>query len=299
MDLWQLQIFCKVLELKSFSKAAHAVHLSQPTVSSHIKDLEQHFECILIERLARQAVPTPCGKLLYDYAKKLLDLRDEAENALADFLGRYQGELPIGGSTIPGNYLLPVIIGAFKKGYPRIRIKLTVGDSHGIIEKVLNGEVELGLIGARYENRHLRYEAVATDVMQLVVPHSHPWHQRRSVHVDDLRTAPLILRERGSGTRKALEVGLHKINRQLDDFNIVAEMGSTTAVLQGIKSGLGVSILSTLAVKEDQCQGRLGTLDIDGLALERAFYLVRDNRRTASPLVRIFQEHLLNTMPGA
>lgn len=292
MDLWQLQIFCKVIELQSFSKAALAVHLSQPTVSSHIKDLEQHFECILIERLAKQALPTQSGRLLYRYAQQLLNLRDEAEKALADYHGRYKGELPIGGSTIPGNYLLPTIIGTFNNQYPQIRLQVTIGDSRAIIDKVLGGEVELGLIGARYDERCLRYDAIASDTMRLVVPCGHRWDQTASVHVDDVRREPLILRESGSGTRRAFENGLQKINRQMRDFNIVAEMGSTTAVLQSIKSGMGISILSMPAVEEALQYGTLWALDIEGLDLRRKFYLVRDNRRTVSPLARIFQEYL-------
>lgn len=296
MDLWQLQIFCKVIELKSFSKAAHAVHLSQPTVSSHIKDLEQHFECLLIERMPKQALPTPSGRLLYRYAKKILVLRDEAESALSDYHGRYQGDLPVGGSTIPGSYLLPEIIGTFNKRYPQIKIHLAVGDSRDIVEKILKGDVEMGLIGARYDERHLRYEAIATDTMQLIVPRGHRWYQTPSIHVDDLRAEPLIVRESGSGTRKAFESGIRQINCQLEDFNIVAEMGSTTAVLQSIKSGMGVSVVSMMAVEEGQRHGTLRALDIEGLTLERRFYLVRDDRRTISPLSRVFEEHLRATM---
>ncbi len=296
MDLWQLQIYCKVIELQSFSKAALSVHLSQPTVSSHIKDLEQHFGCILIDRLARQAAPTPSGKILYRYARQLLDLRDEAERALADYHGRYAGVLPMGGSTIPGNYLLPGIIGAFKKQYPRVRIQLTIGDSRDIMAKVLSGAVEMGLVGARHDDRHLGYAPVGADVMRLVVPPTHKWYRRPSVHVDEIIEEPLIVRELGSGTRKAFEQGLQKIGRQLDDFAIIAEMGSTTAVLQAVKSGLGISILSMLAVKEEQRRGGLWALAIEGLAIERAFYLVQDRRRTASPLARVFQEHLLASL---
>ena len=299
MDLWQLHIFCKVIELKSFSKAALAVHLSQPTVSSHIKDLEQHLDCSLIDRLARQAQPTQSGKILYRYAKQLLHLRDEAENALAEYHGRYQGDLPIGGSTIPGNYLLPGIIGTFKSRYPQIRIHLAVGDTREIVAKVCRGEVEMGMIGARDDDRHLKYVAIAADTMRLIVPPSHRWHQRSSVHVDELRAEPLIVRELGSGTRRAFEQGLQNVDRQLDDFNIVAEMGSTTAVLQAIKCGLGISILSLMAVEEDQRQGRLRALDIEGLTLERQLYLIRDNRRTASPLARVFQNHLMESLQGA
>lgn len=297
MDLWQLQIFCKVIELKSFSRAALAVNLSQPTVSSHIKDLEQHFECMLIERLAKQALPTPSGRLLYRYAQQLLELRDEAEAALADYHGCYRGTLPIGGSTIPGNYLLPTIMGNFKNQYPQVRLQVTIGDSRAIIDKILRGQVELGLIGARYDERYLRYEVIAEDTMRLVVPRGHRWCQMASVPVDDVRREPLIVREWGSGTRKAFENGLQQINRQLDDFNIVAEMGSTTAVLQSIKSGMGLSILSMPAVEEALQYGTLWALDIEGLDLKRQFYLVRDKRLTISPLARIFQEHLWATLP--
>ncbi|MDJ0885379.1 MAG: selenium metabolism-associated LysR family transcriptional regulator [Desulfobacterales bacterium] len=299
MDLWQLQIFCKVIELKSFSKAALSVHLSQPTVSSHIKDLEQHCGCLLIERLARQAVPTPSGKILYRYARQLLDLRDEAERTLAEYHGRYAGVLPMGGSTIPGNYLLPAVIGAFKKQYPQVRVQLTIGDSRDIMTKVLGGEVEMGLVGARYNERHLGCTSVAADVVRLVVPPSHRWHRRRSVHVNDIIKEPLIVREKGSGTRKAFEQGLQQIGRQLNDFSIVAEMGSTTAVLQAVKSGMGISILSMLAVNEEQRGGRLWALDIEGLTIERAFFLIQDKRRTASPLARVFQEHLLASLNQA
>lgn len=296
MDLWQLQIFCKVVELQSFSKAALAVHLSQPTVSSHIKDLEQHFDCTLIERLAKQALPTPGGRILYGYAKQLLDLRDEAEQAVADYHGRYQGELPIGGSTIPGNYLLPTIIGKFNHQYPQIRLRVTIGDSREIIDKVLKGEVELGLIGARYAARSLRYDAIASDTMRLVVPRGHRWDQTAAVHVDDVCREPLILRESGSGTRKAFEKALQKINRQVRDFHIVAEMGSTTAVLQSIKSGVGISILSMPAAEEALQSGILWALDIEALDLRRTFYLVRDDRRTESPLARIFKAHLFSAL---
>ena len=299
MDLWQLHIFCKVIELKSFSKAAHAVHLSQPTVSSHIKSLEQHFDCVLIERLSKQALPTPSGKLLYRYAKQLLNLREEVENALADYHGRYRGELIIGGSNIPGNYLLPPLIGDFKRRYAQILLKLTVGDSQEIIQKILGGEVELALIGARYDDRDLHFTAIAADTMRLVVPRGHRWDKAASVHVNDLLAEPFIMRELGSGTQRTIAQGLGQINGSVNDFNVVAEMGSTMAVLQGIKSGLGISILSMLAVEEDLRLGTVSALDVEGLDLDRKFYLARNKRRTESPLARLFQEHLQATIPSA
>ena len=139
MDLWQLKIFCKVVELKSFSNAGKVVHLSQPTVSSHIKDLEDHFGCRLIDRLSKEAVATKAGDLLYRYAREILALCDEAETAVAEFNGKIKGKLLLGGSTIPGGYLLPRIIGKFKRKFPDVTIALTIADTEKIIDEVLSG----------------------------------------------------------------------------------------------------------------------------------------------------------------
>ena len=115
MDLWQLNVFCKVVENKSFSKAGDAIFISQPTVSSHIKYLEDYFGCVLIDRLGKEACPTKAGELLYEYSKKLLALRDETESAMSNLIGKVKGRLAIGGSTIPGEFILPGIIGEFAR----------------------------------------------------------------------------------------------------------------------------------------------------------------------------------------
>ena len=139
MDLWQLNIFCSVVEEKSFSKAGQRVHLSQPTVSSHIKDLESHFGCQLIDRLSKEALPTRAGELLYDYARRLLALKTDAETALAEFQGVIRGRLVVGGSTIPGVYILPAVVGAFTRDHPEVFVSLVIGDTETIVEKTVAG----------------------------------------------------------------------------------------------------------------------------------------------------------------
>jgi len=148
MDLWRLQIFSRVVELRSFSRAAKAVYLSQPTVSSHIKDLENHFECKLVDRLGREVIPTKAGSLLYSYATKIIALKQEAENALAEFQGKIKGRLTIGGSTIPAGYILPPLLGRFKDDYPEVVVTLVQSDTERIIRDTLEGNVELGIVGA-------------------------------------------------------------------------------------------------------------------------------------------------------
>jgi DNA-binding transcriptional LysR family regulator len=288
MDLWQLHIFCNVVEWKSFSRAGQHVHLSQPTVSSHIKDLEAHFDCRLIDRLGREAVPTKAGEILYRYARKLLAMRDETEAAMADFQGRLQGRLMIGGSTIPGGYLLPRIIGAFSSLYPDVTVSLIIADTENIIQQVLSGELELGVVGARTRKANLVQEAIAIDEMRLVVTSDHPWSGLKRISLEDLQSEPFIVRENGSGTRKSLEEILFSGGYRLSDLRIAAEMGSTVAVIQAIKGGVGVSIVSTTAVRDDLRSGKLTALEIEGYQLTRHLYLTHNRTRTASPLAAAF-----------
>ena len=204
MDLWQLHIFCKVVDLKSFSRAGRAVHLSQPTVSSHIKDLEDHFDCRLIDRLAKEALPTKAGRLLYRYAKRMISLRDEAESAMAEFKGKVKGNLDLGGSTIPGAFVLPAIIGAFTARFPEVNISLSIADTRQIIEAILSGDLELGVVGAVSTNSGILQTHLVEDKMCLVVPADHRWSGKKSVTTKQLFTEPFIIREHGSGTLKSI-----------------------------------------------------------------------------------------------
>lgn len=292
MDLWQLHILCKVIELKSFSKAGKTIHLSQPTVSAHIKDLEDHFGCRLIDRLSKEAVPTKAGELLYHYACKILLLRDEAETALLEFQEKIKGDLVIGGSTIPGGYILPRIISAFKQEFPEVKIYLAVGDTEKIVKDILSGVLEIGIVGAEIEEKMILQEKLIEDKMRLVVSSDHQWAKQNQVSIHKLLKEPFIIREPGSGTRRSIALSLTRKGRRLDEFNIVSQMGSTEAVKQGIKNNAGISILSTVAVSDELKTGSLTALSINGLDLKRYFYLTRHKYRTLSPTGRTFIDFL-------
>ena len=296
MDLWQLNIFTKVVELKSFSKAGTAIHLSQPTVSSHIKDLEDHFDCRLIDRLGKEALPTKAGELLYGYAKKLLSLKNETETALGQFKGKTRGHLVIGGSTIPGGYILPQIMGSFIKQFPEVTVSLEISDTENIVKAIRDGQIEIGLVGARYNDKNLIQEQVIDDSMCLVIPNDHRWKNRQSVSPDMLKDEPFIAREAGSGTLKSLMQSLQHAGLDSSCLRVVATMGNTAAVRQGVKSGIGVSILSTKAVEDDVKSGGLLALTIEGVDLSRHFYLTMHKSRTLSPLCRSFAD-MIRQMP--
>lgn len=292
MDLWQLTILTKVVEMKSFSKAGAAIHLSQPTVSSHIKDLEDHFECRLIDRMGKEALPTRAGELLYGYAKRLLTLRDETETALAQFKGKTRGHLIIGGSTIPGGYILPRLIARFLSRFPEVTVSLEISDTEKIIEAIVGGQIEIGLVGARSNDKNLIQTPLVEDTLSLIIPGDHPWSGRTSITPSMLASEPFIAREAGSGTLKSLTQCLAEAGFEASRLRIVATMGSTAAVRQAVKSGMGISILSPCAVEEDLKNGSLAALSIEGINLTRHFYLTVHKARTASPLCAGFMDFL-------
>jgi len=295
MDFWQLTIFCKVVEFKSFSRAAEAVHLSQPTVSSHIKDLEEHCGFRLLDRLGKEVLPTKAGELLFTYAKRLLALRDETESALSQFRGITKGSLTLGGSTIPGGYILPEVIGRFVKSHPEVQISLIIRDTREIADGILNGDVELAVTGAPLSDPAIHQEPIFEDDMRLIVPVGHPWAKRKSIPAEQLKSEPFVTREEGSGTLKSLDQSLTDAGFNPSDLKISARMGNTVSVCEAVKCGVGVSILSTRAVERDIQAGLLAAISIEGVSLKRSFYLTRHKKRTPSPLAEAFAAFLKKT----
>lgn len=288
MDLRRLEVFAKVAELGSFSRAAEALHLTQPTVSEHVRALEDELGVQLLDRLGRGAAPTPAGRLLLGYARRALALAREARQAIEQFQGRMRGELTVGGSSIPGEYLLPGLIGQFKAKYPDISISLLVGSSRQVSEWVEEGRVEAGVVGARPSSRALVARELMSDEIVVAVPPEHPWAGRKSVAVADVRTEPLIVRERGSGSREALERALAEAQLDLAAFRVVGEMGSTQAIKQAVRAGVGVTFISCRAV-EDECRAKLlACVKVKDLSVSRSFYLVAHRERTRSPLADAF-----------
>lgn len=288
MDLWHLSIFKKVVDTQGFSSAARAINLTQPTVSSHIKELENHFNCRLVDRVGKVTLPTGAGELLYGYTSKLLTLYEETESAMARYLGHIRGRLSIGGSTIPAGYILPAVVGAFLADTKDVRIALNTGDTEQIVRDILEYRLELGIVGARTDRRRIVQTTLLQEEMQLVVPPDHQWAGRTGIDPALLFDAPFIIREPGSGTLKSLQNSLAKIGKSTRDLNVVAEFGSTASVIQGIKNRVGISILSPLAVAAELKTGALKSLTINGLDLSRHFYLTLHRDRTPSPLCEAF-----------
>ncbi|MBW1944622.1 MAG: LysR family transcriptional regulator [Deltaproteobacteria bacterium] len=294
-DLRQLEIFQKVVDLQSFSKAADAVFLAQASVSERIASLEDAVGTRLLDRLGRKVVPTKAGELLYKHATLLLGMKRTASLEMENFLGLKQGEIHMGGSTIPGEYILPKLIGRFREKFPLVSVTLAVGDTVEIEKKVVEGDFELGIIGSKSTHRSLSSHELWKDELFVAVPASHPWAERREVPVKKLYEEPFISRETGSGTLQIMEKHLREKagSKETASFNVVARFGSSTAVKEGIKAGMGFSILSSRAIDTELKTGILKALRVTRLSMERSFYLIKDRRRIASPLCRAMTDFLL------
>lgn len=293
MDLHHLEIFCHVFEDRSFSAAGRRLDLSQPTVSVHVKTLEEELGVVLFNRLGREVEATDAGHFLYPRARRLLDLRQEMLGSLEGFRNRLEGDLEIGASTIPGEYLLPSILGRFHAAHPQVRLRLRIKDTGRIVEDVEAGRVQFGVVGAQLTRSDLEFQELARDRLVLIAPPDPLWARRGSMTLEDLAAAPLLLREAGSGTRMRLERWLGDQGVDPAKLRVVAELGSTAAVKEAVKGGLGVSFVSDLAVRSEAEAGLLTVLPLAGLEpVERRFFLVADRRRARSPLTSAFLELL-------
>lgn len=293
LDLRKLEIFYWVAELKSFSHAADLLSLRQPTVSAHVQELEEACGGKLLYRVHGRVSLTPLGELLIERAKSLVAFKREMRAAVEQFHGTLRGELWVGGSNIPGEYLLPPRLGAFTKKYPQVKPILRIRDSAGIIEDVLDGKVEIGYVGAKATDPRVEARKCWDDEMVLVVPAGHPWVSRKFVRIEDLREEKFISREHGSGTLDSLRQLLMKRRRPLDKLiRVSMELGSTEAVKEAIRAGFGISILSRISIRHELAEGSLVEVPIRGLTMDRDIYEIVHKKRPLHPIAQAFRNFL-------
>jgi DNA-binding transcriptional LysR family regulator len=285
IDFRHLETFCRVADLKSFSKAADDLFLTQPTISGHILSLEQSLSLRLFDRTSREVRLTKAGEVFLKYASKILSFRKDLLNALSEFSQGVRGELSLGASTIPGEYLLPKLLGDFKKEHPHFIISLKIADTKEIIQYVFQDNVEFGIIGAKLNHPSLHYEKYEEDEIIVVAPPDHPLTRKKRVTVEELSKVPWIIREEGSGTQMSVEKALRRKGKSLKQFHVVMEIGSTSSVKEGVKAKLGLAFLSKRAAEEEMRQGFLSRIDVEGIELiSRQIYIVTHRGRTLSPI---------------
>ena len=293
MEIKQLELFCTVVKKKGFTSAAEVLNLAQPTVSFQIAALEDELGTRLLDRSGRITLPTKSGELLYQYAIQILSLTAEAQLAIHQLQDLLWGEILIGASTIPGEYILPEILHQFRSSYPAISIEMIIADTKTITKKILNGDLEIGIVGAVEKNEKLVFTRFVNDKLVLIAPPQNEWLKENPVSPDSLVGVPFVLREEGSGTRTVMENKLNEVGISPESFNVVMTLGSTESVKRAVQAGVGISIVSERAAQNELKLGLIEVASIRGIELSRDFYIVRRKHKVQSHAVEAFDNFLV------
>ena len=291
MDFKQLESFVTIAKVKSFSKAAEKLFLTQPTISNHIHNLEKELGTSLFNRTNKNISLTNAGEILFKYAVSILNKRDHAFFSLNAYKGRIEGILEIASSSIPEQYYLTDVMCAFSTQCPDVKYNLMKYDTKKVIDKLNLGEIDFGIVGAKKESPQLDYIDIMDDEIVLVAS-SQIYDKTSSIQLGDLKEKPLIMREEGSGTRTVVENTLKKAGVGPSDLNVIAEIESTETIKKLVIKGLGLSFISKKAVEDELLSGQMKVLQVDELSIERKFYFVYHTKRVLSPLSETFKDYI-------
>ena len=291
MNFKQLEAFILVAELQSFTKAARQLYMSQPAISFQIKALEEDLSVILLQRSERKVALTEAGRLLYPEAKQMLGHYNKIKAGLDALRGLKTGNMVIGASTIPGEYLLPGIIGAFRSKYPGVRVSLRIAGSGDVLKWLQERDIDLGVVGAIGQQENVEFTKWLDDELVLIVPPDHHW-SGKTIDVSELAGEKMVLREEGSGTRKSMLDILEKQGLSTDDLKVEMELGSTRSVISAVQAGMGIALVSSWAAADSIEVGKLGEAKLEGVDLTRSFYLARYHPGIANYAAEAFKEML-------
>jgi LysR family transcriptional regulator, transcriptional activator of the cysJI operon len=275
MENFRLKVFRTVAEQESFRKAAERLNLSQPAVSQNIHALEEELGVTLFDRSGNRVRLTPAGIVLLKYARRSAQVAREALDALATVAGEPRGELRLGASTTVAQYILPRMLGAFQKQYPQISLSVTSGNTEHVVERLLQGEIAMGIIEGPASSRELRKRRFLEDRMVLIVPRDHPWARLREIPIASLKDVSLLMREPGSGSRRVVELALKRAGLKLGALKVAMDLDSTEAIVSGVEAGLGVGFVSQWAIGKEVRLGTLKPVRVAGLEIVRDLTLIQ------------------------
>jgi DNA-binding transcriptional LysR family regulator len=295
LNLDALKVFLAIAEHGNFSEAGRHLHLSQPAVSQIIQGLERQLGMQLFLRQGRTAQLTDSGQVLVPMARELLTSAQRVERTMLSLQGEVMGEMTVGCSTASGKYLLPGIIARFRREYSRVRINVLVTSRESVINKLLGGDVALGVSSKLVEHYDLEYQDFFKDDVILIAPADHRWAQYRKIYPDDLLDEPMILREETAGTREVLMEGLLKHDISSDMLNVAMVLGNAEAISMAVEEGLGIAFISRLAAARGLALGRIVEVSVEGMSLARNIYLARNRRQSFTRAQEKFWEFVTST----
>ncbi len=290
MDIRKLEAFCKVYELQSFSKAGEAMFLSQPTISSHVANLEDELGVKLFDRLGRKVLPTQAGDVLYQSAVNVFNDLNQAKASIEMLRDKVVGELVIGCSTIPAHNIIPELLSRFSDKFPEVTFVLHTSDSSEVIRRVSAGDWPVGIVGHKPDDEGLVVRLLIEDEIAVVAARNASWLPRENgvVSMEELAVLPWIMREKGSGTRRVLEDALVGMGLSLHDLNVRCRVDGTCETIAHTLHGVGVSVTSSLASDRHVESGDLVRLKVPQLEGCRRFYLIYNSARHMFPALKAF-----------
>ena len=293
MEFKQLEAFVAVVDYGSFSEAARKLYLTQPTISTHIRSLEEELHTRLIIRTTKKLTITPKGYQLYDSAVRMLDIRN---NLFENFTGSKKQIIDLAASTIPSSYLLPELMAGFGRMYPDVYFHSWQTDSAGAISRVLDGSVDLALTGQNTGDDSCIFIPFCQDDMVIATPVNDHYLQlkERPVTFSDFLKDPIIIRERGSGTKKEMDIFLENAGIEPSSLNVVARMNDLESIKKSIVNGLGISILSARSAVDLKKTKQILLFPLEGTAHKRSFYIVCSKNRILNAHVRQFIQYVKN-----
>ncbi len=291
MDFDQIKAFVNVAALRSFSEAGEKMFISQPSVSVRVKTLEEELGVILIDRSkAREPFLTEAGRIFHDYAQSMLKLNSECREKLSGQQEQSTGLIYVGSSTVPGIYLVPLLLSSFRKAHPVIDFNINILATAAVLDGVLNYSFDLGFVGLLKHDIRLKYIALKQDEL-VFCTRSRLLRQddyRGGIPPDQLFEHHLILREKGSATRQLLEKKLAENGYAIEQFEGITYFNSLEGIKQAVKAGLGAAVVSKLSVAEMVDRGELDQFSIKGIDLKRSLYLVYHSGRVLTGAAEAF-----------
>jgi DNA-binding transcriptional LysR family regulator len=286
MTLRQLEVFVAVAQAQSFRRAAERLHTSQPALSQHLRELEAELGVRLLDRLRRSVQPTDAGRVLLEHAHRVFATLASAREAIGELEGLERGSLLVGASTTPGIYVLPRVIGIFRRRHPRITLDLRIANSRVIEERIRANELDLGVVGGHgLAPGEECLAAGLLDELVLIVFPAHPWRRRREIRPDELVSAPLLVREEGSATRRVTERALL---RARVGYRVAMELDHTEAIKQAVMAELGAAFVSVHAIRGELAARRLHALRLRGVPIHRHFHVIHNEARALPASARAF-----------
>ena len=286
--LRQLEVFAAIARLGSFTRAAEELHLTQPTVSMQIKKLTDAVGLPLLEQVGKKIYLTTAGRALQSFSNEIFDHFNRFEILLADLKGLKQGKLRLGVITT-AKYFIPRLLGAFCQQYPGIDVSMKVSNRERILDRLINNEDDLYILGQPPEESDAIAESFLTNPLVVLAPAKHPLAQAKNIPLRRLAEEPFLLREAGSGTRKATEQLFAKHHLKI---KVRMELGSNEAIKQTVAGGLGVTVLSRHTLTSDMPADQLTILDVQGFPIKRHWYVVYSKGKQLSVVANAFLQYL-------